>query len=206
MTTDDVERVPHSPKLRAPHSYELRASHFSAPAPSSSSSAAAAAAASAAPSPVTAVAVAALPLRVGSAGAVRKTVSAADVAAFAALLGDSNEIHRADFVGGPGALFGGRPVAHGMLGAGLIGTVFGSQVPGAVYVSQALRFRKPVFLGDTLEARVEVTAARPRGEARNLLTCDTRVVRVASGGGGDGGDGVGDVVVEGEAMVLAPAR
>jgi 3-hydroxybutyryl-CoA dehydratase len=173
---------------------------------SASAAAAAAAAASAAPSPVTAVAVAALPLRVGSAGAVRKTVSAADVAAFAALLGDSNEIHRADFVGGPGALFGGRPVAHGMLGAGLIGTVFGSQVPGAVYVSQALRFRKPVFLGDMLEARVEVTAARPRGEARNLLTCDTRVVRVASGGGGgDGGDGVGDVVVEGEAMVLAPA-
>ena len=175
-------------------------------AAAAAASAAAAAAASAAPSPVTAVAVAALPLRVGSAGAVRKTVSAADVAAFAALLGDSNEIHRADFVGGPGALFGGRPVAHGMLGAGLIGTVFGSQVPGAVYVSQALRFRKPVFLGDTLEARVEVTAARPRGEARNLLTCDTRVVRVASGGGGgDGGDGVGDVVVEGEAMVLAPA-
>ena len=170
-------------------------------------------------SPVTAVAVAALPLRVGSAGAVRKTVSAADVAAFAALLGDSNEIHRADFVGGPGALFGGRPVAHGMLGAGLIGTVFGSQVPGAVYVSQQLRFRRPVFLGDTLEARVAVTAARAHGEARNLLTCDTRVVRVASGGGGggggggsgggegaDGAGGVGDVVVEGEAMVLAPAR
>jgi acyl dehydratase len=180
---------------------------------SSAPAAASAAAAAAAPSPVTAVTVAALPLRVGSAGAVRKTVSAADVAAFAALLGDSNEIHRADFVGGPGALFGGRPVAHGMLGAGLIGTVFGSQVPGAVYVSQALRFRKPVFLGDTLEARVAVTAARPRGEAHNLLTCDTRVVRVASGGGGGGdgsggggGDGVGDVVVDGEAMVLAPAR
>jgi 3-hydroxybutyryl-CoA dehydratase len=156
-------------------------------------------------SPVSVVAAAALPLRVGSLGAVRKTVLAADVAAFAALLGDSNEIHRADFVGAPGALFGGRPVAHGMLGAGLIGTVFGAQVPGAVYVSQSLRFKRPVFFGDTLEARVEVKAARPRGEAHNLLTCDTRVVRVASGAGGDGG-GVGDVVVEGEATVLAPAR
>ena len=178
----------------------------------------------------------ALPLRVGAAGAVRKTVGAADVAAFAALLGDSNEIHRADFVGDSGALFGGRPVAHGMLSAGLIGTVFGRQVPGAVYVSQTLRFRRPVFLGDTVEARVTVRAARARGADHNLLTCDTRVVRVGSAAGqgvGAGGDGLGDasaggngndagagsagnagvgagvdedIVVEGEALVLAPSR
>ena len=141
------------------------------------------------------------------------------------------------FVGDSGALFGGRPVAHGMLSAGLIGTVFGRQVPGAVYVSQTLRFRRPVFLGDTVEARVTVRAARARGADHNLLTCDTRVVRMGSAAGrgvGAGGDGLGDasaggngagagsagsagnagagagvdedVVVEGEALVLAPSR
>jgi len=178
-------------------------------------------------SPVEIVAAVVLPLRVGAVGAARKTLGAADAEAFAALLGDTNVIHRAgagaaaaaagssaaaDSAAIAAAPFGGRAVAHGMLSAGLIGTVFGRQVPGAVYVSQTLRFRKPVFLGDTVEARVTVTAARSHGAARNLLTCDTRVVRVACAAGGpEGGEGgagaaaVGDVVVEGEATFLAPA-
>lgn len=187
-----------------------------------SSLAATAPAAAASPatlSPVETTVRAALPLRVGSTAAVRKLVGAADVAAFATLLGDSNEIHRVDYRGAPGALFGGRPVAHGMLSASLIGTVFGAQVPGAVYVAQSLRFRRPVFLGDTVEARVTVRAARARGDTHQLLTCDTVVVRVASGaaacegaaagegaaGEGAAGEGaVGDVVVDGEATLLAP--
>jgi 3-hydroxybutyryl-CoA dehydratase len=140
----------------------------------------------------------------GSRGAVRKTVSPADVDAFAALLGDSNEIHvapasRPPAPAGRAPLFGGgRQVAHGMLGAGLIGTVFGTQIAGCVYVAQSLRFRRPVFAGDTIEAAVTVLEISPRGAP--IARCATTVTRIGSGGEPD------ELVIEGEAKVLLPLR
>ena len=49
-------------------------------------------------------------------------------------------------------------VAHGMLTAGLISAVLGTQLPGpgTVYLAQTLRFRGPVKIGDTVTAFVEV--------------------------------------------------
>ena len=46
-----------------------------------------------------------------------------------------------------------------MLTASLLSTVVGLmlQKPGGIYVEQSLRFRRPVFIGDTLTATAEVT-------------------------------------------------
>jgi 3-hydroxybutyryl-CoA dehydratase len=126
-------------------------------------------------------------LSIGSKGAVQKTITSADIDSYSNLLGDSNEIHKA---GGSSTLFEGRQVAHGMLSAGLIPTIFGAQIPGSLYVSQTLCFRKPVFAGDTVEASVVVTSIR-----KNLVTCSTKVTR-----------NDGEVVITGDAKVLLPSN
>ena len=59
-----------------------------------------------------------------------------------------------------------------------------------MYVSQTLQFKAPVFVDDTVTARVEVTHVEP---ARRLVTLAT-TVRKADG----------TVVIQGEAVALMP--
>lgn len=115
--------------------------------------------------------------------------------------------------------FGGR-IVHGVLFASLIPTIFGATIRGSIYMSQTLRFRRPVRLGDTVVARVEVTAVRdvpakaargapppPPGTRQQVVTCATTVRRVASPHGGSSGGGVApldELVLDGEAQVLLP--
>jgi len=51
-----------------------------------------------------------------------------------------------------------KPIAHGILGLGLISNILGTQLPGpgAVYLEQTIKFIKPVYIGDTVTAYVEV--------------------------------------------------
>jgi 3-hydroxybutyryl-CoA dehydratase len=51
------------------------------------------------------------------------------------------------------SIFGSR-VAHGMLVGSLISTVIGTKLPGsgAIYLEQNLKFKKPVYIGDTVIA------------------------------------------------------
>ncbi len=88
--------------------------------------------------------------------------------------------------------FKGR-IAHGMLSAGYISAVIGTQLPGpgAIYVSQTLRFRRPVRIGDVVTARAEVTAIDAE-RARVTLSTTCTVA--------------GKTVVEGEAVVMVPRR
>jgi 3-hydroxybutyryl-CoA dehydratase len=55
--------------------------------------------------------------------------------------------------------FKGR-IAHGMLGASYLSAVLGNDLPGpgSVYLSQSLRFRRPIRIGDVVTARVRVVA------------------------------------------------
>ena len=79
-----------------------------------------------------------------------RTWTSADVAAFAELTHDSNPLHsNEDFTAT--ARFG-RPVVHGMLYASMFGAIVGVRFPGAVYLSQTLEFKKPVFLGESVTA------------------------------------------------------
>lgn len=103
------------------------------------------------------------------------------VASFAQLSGDDNPVH-VDAAYAATTQFG-RPIVHGMLYGSMIGTMFGGQIPGSIYMSQDFKFRKPVFVGDTVTARIEVVHAR---EKPHIITCDTSVcnqegVRVMDG-------------------------
>jgi len=92
-------------------------------------------------------------LEPGMAAELQKTVSAEDVIAFAGLTGDCNPIHLdADYAAATPFK---KRVAHGMLTGSLLSAVFGTRLPGpgAIYVSQTLNFRAPVFLGDRSATR-----------------------------------------------------
>ena len=130
-------------------------------------------------------------LSVGQTAERSWTVSAATIVAFAEVSGDANPVHLdEDFAAT--SVFKGR-VAHGMLAASYISAVIGMQLPGpgTIYLSQALKFRRPVRIGDTVTARVTVSAI----DADKAHVTLTTVCAVA-----------GKAVVEGEAVVMVSRR
>ncbi len=91
-------------------------------------------------------------LEVGMSSYFERTVTEADIVAFAGVSGDTNPVHlSAEYA--KNNRFGQR-IAHGMLSASYISTVVGTQLPGpgAIYVSQTLAFKAPVKIGDTVRA------------------------------------------------------
>ena len=114
-----------------------------------------------------------------------------DITKFAEVSGDYNPLHL-DEAFAAGTKFAGR-VAHGMLTASFISAVFGNQFPGpgCIYMSQTLKFRAPVRIGDTVMVEVTLTGLR---RSRRLATFRT-IARV--------GD---KVVIEGEALAHVPSR
>src|SRR3546814_10430641 len=95
-----------------------------------------------------------------------KTVTDADITMFAGISGDTNPVHL-DQSFAEKTMFAGR-IAHGMLSASFISTVFGTRLPGpgCIYLRQDLRFQAPVKIGDTVEARVTVKEIQEIGRAQ----------------------------------------
>ena len=95
---------------------------------------------------------------IGQVATLVRTISEADVMTFATLTGDHNPVH-VDANTAAASSFGER-IVHGMLTASLLSTVLAMQLPGpgAIYLGQTLRFLRPVKLGDTVTAQVEITA------------------------------------------------
>jgi 3-hydroxybutyryl-CoA dehydratase len=130
-------------------------------------------------------------LRVGQKASFGKTITESDVVLFAAVTGDTNPMHlNAEYA--KDTIFGER-IAHGMLAAGLLTKVLGTQLPGpgTIYLSQTLKFRAPVRIGQTVTATVEVVALHPERHRATLRTlCSVE----------------GEPVLEGEAYVSVPTR
>jgi 3-hydroxybutyryl-CoA dehydratase len=130
-------------------------------------------------------------LEVGMEASFAKTVSEADIIAFAEVTGDKNPVHL-DPVYAAKTIFK-QTIAHGMLTAGYISAVFGMELPGpgAIYVSQTLNFRAPVKIGDRVVAKVRVMELYPpKRRARFECICTVD----------------GKPVLEGEAVLMVPSR
>ena len=129
-------------------------------------------------------------LPVGHAVSFEKTISDADVCAFAQVSGDTNPLHL-DEAQATRTRFGKR-VAHGILTAGVISAALGTKLapPGTyiVYVGQTLQFRRPVFIGDTVRAECTVSAFDSEKNIATLAVVCTNQQ--------------GDAVLRGEAQVL----
>ena len=95
-------------------------------------------------------------LKVGMAASMLRTLTLADIQAFAAVSGDTNPAHL-DPAYAADTLFHGV-IAHGMWGGALISALLGTQFPGpgTIYLEQSLHFVKPVRIGDTLKVSVSV--------------------------------------------------
>lgn len=94
---------------------------------------------------------------IGEEATFTKIISDEDITTFAKISGDENPVHVNDAYA-KGTMFGGR-IAHGILVTGLISAVLGTVLPGpgAIYMSQQLRFLAPVRPGDEATARAKVT-------------------------------------------------
>jgi acyl dehydratase len=95
-------------------------------------------------------------VKVGHRAEFSKTVSADDIRKFAEVSGDTNQLH-CDPEYARRTRFG-ECIVHGMLGAGLISAAIGTLAPyaAAVYLTQTLRFLRPINVGDTIRAVAEV--------------------------------------------------
>lgn len=95
-------------------------------------------------------------LKVGMCASYSQTITDADIKNYAGISGDRNPVHL-DTEYAEKSMFKKR-IAHGMISSGFFSALFGTQLPGegCVYVSQSLKFRKPVYIDDTVVATIMV--------------------------------------------------
>jgi acyl dehydratase len=108
----------------------------------------------------------------GDRAEITRVVGQGDVAAFVEAVGDYNPVHSdpAHAAGTPFKV----PIAPGIYTAGLVSAVIGTQLPGpgAIYLSQSLKFVRPVRIGDRITARVEILEVlRERNRIRLHTMC-----------------------------------
>lgn len=130
-------------------------------------------------------------ISIGDTASFTKTMSETDIYLFAGITGDLNPAH-VDAVSAADGMFKQR-IAHGMLSGSFISTVLAMKLPGpgTIYLGQELSFRGPVFIGDTITAKVECTE---KLEPRKWLKFKTTVTNQD-----------GKLVVDGSATVIPPA-
>ena len=111
-------------------------------------------------------------LNPGDRAELTRVVEDGDIAAFVEAVGDYNPVH-SDPAYAATTPFK-EPIAPGIFTAGLISAVIGTQLPGpgAIYLSQSLKFVKPVKSGDTITARAEIIEVmRERNRIRIQTVC-----------------------------------
>ena len=131
-------------------------------------------------------------ITIGQTATYSKLVQERDIQLFAAASGDVNPVHLdEDFAAG--TLFKGR-IAHGMLTGALISAALAMELPGpgTIYISQSLRFRLPVKIGDLITIKLEVTDKRDK---RQLVTLDSKAYNQDD-----------KLVASGSAEVMAPSE
>lgn len=98
-------------------------------------------------------------LKIGDKSVFEKTITEADVFAFAGICGDFNPLHVSETFA-KNSMFKGR-IAHGLLVAALIDYTLTDIVGlGAIHISQSCRFKAPVKIGDTITVESELVDTR----------------------------------------------
>ena len=116
-----------------------------------------------------------------------KTLTEGDIGGFAKLTGDHNPLHTDDVYARKTPFK--KKVCHGMFLGSLFSRLVGMYCPGkeALYLTQALEFKRPVFAGDKLTVKGIVM---DKSESTKIIALKTLILVE------------GKVVVSGEAKVL----
>jgi len=125
--------------------------------------------------------------KIGDQAEMTKRFGDEDLLGYVRATNDSNPIHCTDEH--TVSRFKGK-IVHGMLVGGLISAVLGTKLPGhgTIYVSQTMKFIKPVYVNESVMARVEVTGI---DENRKRLSLATTCYNEK-----------GEMVLQGEAVVI----
>lgn len=128
-------------------------------------------------------------LSVGMSTVYSRTITDTDLRNFSGVSGDTNPMHINEEYA-KSTVFN-KCIVHGFLTSSLLSTVIGTKLPGpgCIYVSQTLKFKAPVFVGDTVYAEAEVIEIIPEKRRVKLKTqCSVK----------------NHVVLDGEAIVQIP--
>lgn len=108
-------------------------------------------------------------LTVGQSASLVKQLTTNDIALFGYMSGDVNPAHfNREYA--QNTMFK-DVIAHGMWSGSLISSVMGTQLPGpgTIYLSQSLKFSRPVYVGD--EITTQVTVLEKKDKNRVVLEC-----------------------------------
>ena len=131
-------------------------------------------------------------IKIGDSANLTRTLTRQDIQLFAIVTGDMNPAHLDENYAKTDVFR--QIVGHGMWTGSMFSALFGMYLPGpgTIYLSQTLKFLKPVRLGDTITASVKVLA---KDDAHKRITFETLCANEK-----------GEHVLEGEAIVLAPTE
>ncbi len=112
-------------------------------------------------------------IQVGASYTFTKIISEKEVNQFAQITGDFNPLH-CDPAYGKQTKFK-KNIAHGMLVGSLFSTLVGMYCPGrsCLYLSQTLKFKRPIFFGDQLVVKGVVTS---KSDSVKILTIKTEII------------------------------
>ena len=130
-------------------------------------------------------------LELGMVHETTHVITEENIEMFAQVSGDRNPLHMDEEYAAKTPF--GKRIAHGALTASYISGILGNDLPGpgAIFTGLALRFRRPVHIGDTVIARAEISELQKRGNRVTLkVSCSV----------------ADKPVVSGEANVMVPSR
>jgi 3-hydroxybutyryl-CoA dehydratase len=129
-------------------------------------------------------------MEIGMSASRTLEVTAEAIDLFAQASGDRNPIHLDEDYASQTQF--GKRIAHGMLTVSVISSILGNDLPGegSIYLGQEVKFKAPVFIGDTITATVELIKFR---EDKRIATFRTYATNQD-----------GKTVLDGEAVLIAP--
>ncbi len=129
-------------------------------------------------------------INLGDKASFQKTITETDVCLFAGITGDFNPIHINEIEANRTRFK--KRLVHGILTSGLISAVIGTKLPGigTIYLSQDLKFVKPVYINDTICATVSVKEVKID---KNIVVLETICINQND-----------EIVINGEAVVMPP--
>ncbi|XP_044478393.1 (R)-specific enoyl-CoA hydratase [Mangifera indica] len=119
-----------------------------------------------------------------------RVYSSEDVLEYSKVSQDSNPLHFEPEIARAAGFD--DPLVHGMLVAALFPRIISSHFPGAIYVSQSLHFRLPVYIGDKILGEVQALNIREM-KKKYLVKFSTKCLKNGE-----------LVVLDGEAMAILP--
>ncbi len=128
-------------------------------------------------------------LKKGQRWALTRKFTQEDVLIFAKLSGDNNPLHY-DVEFCKSTIFK-QPICHGMLGASLFSNLLGNNIKGSIYLSQTLKFLRPIYIDEEVEAKLIIREVFPEKRRLSLITQVAKVDK-------------NELAIDGEALIKYP--